>query len=52
MALLGPPVIPYASLAKEMEASYQTYAILDKVLRVYKPRKNRDIKPEFLQVFL
>lgn len=52
MALLGPPLIPYPILAKEMEESYQAYAILDKVLRVYKPSKSKDTKSEFLQVSL
>lgn len=33
-----------------MEASYEIYAILDKVLRVYKPSETRDIKPELVQV--
>lgn len=32
-----------------MEVSYEIYAILDKVLRVYKPSENRDIKPELMQ---
>lgn len=51
MALLDPPSIPYSILTKKIGRN-QTCDILDKVLRVYKPSKNRDTKPEFLKASL